>query len=181
MEVGFQRFVSIQLFWWSILAALILFLLLNIYYKLIRLNVKKYCPILLSSTCSEKILRSKHVYQNNCFRLRAQNTPHYIKQLVYTVWTVLHYAVRVLFQVLSSILQSSGTLRPSMSGLERSATAHSGRARSLIQVTAVFSESMKNAKISVWNCFWQGIHWAHSMSTHVSRDTAISHNCTNST
>lgn len=44
---------------------------------------------------------------------------------------------RVLFQVLSSILQSSGTLTPSMSGLERSATAHSGRARSLFQVQRV--------------------------------------------
>lgn len=35
---------------------------------------------------------AKHLYQNDCFRMRAQNTPHYIKQLVYTVWTVLHYA-----------------------------------------------------------------------------------------
>lgn len=46
---------------------------------------------------------------------------------------VLHW---VLFQVLSLILHSSGTLIPSMSGLERSAirweTAHRGRARGVI-------------------------------------------------
>lgn len=109
----------------------------HLLYTYIHLNVKNTeCPIWLSSTTTRTIHRKTRIktIASGC---EDKTHTYTILSSLFTQCKqrciVLHW---VLFQVLSLILRSSGTLRPSVSGLERSVvrweTAHSGRAHWVI-------------------------------------------------
>ena len=73
-------------FCWSILPALIWFVLLDIYHK-----PTLECQKCFTQNVRERFGAAKHASSNGS-GVWGQSTPHYIKQLVYTVWTALHYA-----------------------------------------------------------------------------------------